>query len=265
MATETRFCAACGKALIPGAVFCPSCGARVDQVPLAAAPTTPVAAGPIPVPVAPKKGTPYVRGCLVIVGLVFALGIVGSLTRNGLPTPTPAPAVAIGSGAAAAAVSSTAPAGAPPSSAAPTKPAATAAPSATPLAKVGQTVTGKNWAYQVTNVEKTKTLTWSEFGNKTDAKGVWVIPYLTLQNIAKQNYPINAHDFELRDDGGVKYTSSSQLEAFSFLRFKKLGALGEQFPPGVPVNTAVVFDVAPDAKGLKLWLVQESILVDLGQ
>lgn len=191
------------------------------------------------------------RGCLVVVGLLIVLGVLGALLGPRTPAADSQPTVITAASGAQVA--------------APGKPAATSKPEPTPIPKVGQVVNGKNWSYQVTNVEKTKTLTWSEFGNKTDAKGVWLIPYLTLQNISKQNYPINAHDFELRDDGGVKYTTSSQIEAFSFLRYKKLGALGEQFPPGVPVNTAVVFDVSPEAKGLKLWLSQESVLVDLGQ
>lgn len=147
---------------------------------------------------------------------------------------------------------------------------ATAVPQPSPdaLSRVGQTVHGKNWSYVVTNVEKVKTLSWVEsYGtpSKADAKGLWVVVYLTLKNTGRENFEINDHDFELRDGSGVKYTTSRQSDLYGFRRAKKLAALGEQFPPGVPANTAVVFDIAPDAVGLKLWLVQEKAAIDLSQ
>lgn len=95
-----------------------------------------------------------------------------------------------------------------------------------------------------------------------DAGRPSVVP---VQNTAKENFPINDHDFELRDDGGVKYVASSELGAMTFLEQKKLASLGGQFPPGVPVNSAVLFATAPGATGLKLWLVQEKSAIDLGQ
>lgn len=123
-------------------------------------------------------------------------------------------------------------------------------------AKVGDKVTSGNWSYMVTKVEKVKTLTWSDFGNKADALGTWVVVSMTLQNVGKQNHPINTFDFQLVDSAGTKYDTSSKIEVFSFVRYVKLTALGEQFPPGIDVKTALVFDVNPNATGLKVVLKQ---------
>jgi hypothetical protein len=136
----------------------------------------------------------------------------------------------------------------------------------TPLPKIGQTVSVGNWEYTVTKVEKEKTLTWSEFGNTSEAKGTWLIVYMTLKNIGKQNFGINTWDFELRDASDIKYDTSTDFGTTAmFLSYKKLSNLGEQYPPGVPVNTALIFDIAPDAKGLKLVLKQARTSVDLGE
>ncbi|HEY8695760.1 MAG TPA: hypothetical protein VIR57_23790 [Chloroflexota bacterium] len=46
----------------------------------------------------------------------------------------------------------------------------------------------------------------------------------------------------------------------------KLGLkpLGGQIPPGVSIDTALLFDINPDAKGFALNLVQARRSVDLG-
>jgi len=139
-------------------------------------------------------------------------------------------------------------------------------PTATPTAKtvgVGTPLSADNWEYTVTKVEKTKTLVWSEYGNKSTAQGIFVVTYLTLKNIGKRNFSINIWDFELHDDAEVKYDPSS--EGLSFVRYRKLTPLGDQFVPALSANTALVFDVNPNAKGLKLYLEQAKASIDLGQ
>lgn len=138
--------------------------------------------------------------------------------------------------------------------------AATAAPAGatktpTPQAKVNDTVRFGNWEYTVTKIERVKTIQWSEFGNKTDAIGEWLVVSLTLKNIGDRNFPINDHDFHVTA-AGVKYDPTTKFEAYSFVSYVKLRHLGEQFPPGLPVNTAILFDLAPGTKDLKLVLEQ---------
>lgn len=125
----------------------------------------------------------------------------------------------------------------------------------TPQAKVGDTVRSGNWEYTVTKVERVKTIQWSEFGNKTDAIGEWLVVSLTLKNVGDRNFPINNHDFHVAA-GTTKYDPTTKIEAFSFVRYVKLQNLGEQYPPGVPVKTALLFDLAPGTKDLKLVLEQ---------
>jgi hypothetical protein len=60
------------------------------------------------------------------------------------------------------------------------------------------------------------------------------------------------------DKAGTKYDPSTELGAFSFVSYRKLTPLGSQFPPGIDVQTALIFDVNPAATGLKLVLKQAS-------
>ena len=134
---------------------------------------------------------------------------------------------------------------------------AAATGTAAPQAKVSDKVSSGNWEYTVTKVEKVKTLVWSDLASgKTDALGTWAVVSLTLKNIGKQNFPINGFDFNVTDAAGIKYDPSTKLEASMFVSHAKLTNLGAQFPPGVEVKTALVFDVSPDAKSLKLVLKQ---------
>lgn len=129
-------------------------------------------------------------------------------------------------------------------------------------ARIGETVQGKNWLYRVERVER-PTKVENEFG-PVKAKGTWLIAYLTVENIGKENFGLNSWDLELHVDNGVKYTPDTDFQMAMFLRSKGLTSLFlEKLPPTVPVASAVVFDIAPSATGLKLWLVQEKKYIDL--
>ncbi len=135
---------------------------------------------------------------------------------------------------------------------------ASAVPAAAPQAqlKVGDTIKSGNWQYTVTKSEKVKTLQWSEFGNKKDALGMWLVVSITLRNVGERNFTINVTDFQVQDSTAAKYDPSSAFEAYSFVTYRKLTPLGSQFPPGLDVNSAIVFDVNPSATGLQLVLKQ---------
>ena len=151
-------------------------------------------------------------------------------------------------------------------------PAATATPkppptpSATPkpLPGIATPVASRNWVYGVVKVETTKTIRWSAFGNATDAKGIWLIVYLGIMNTAKENFGLNSWDFELRDASGVKYKPDTFTGSL-FCNYRKLASLTDQYPPNVFVSAALVFDIAPNAKGLRLWIAQANTEIDLGQ
>lgn len=207
------------------------------------------------------------RRVLIILGVVGVLLVlcvaVASLGGGPKPTPTPPQPTAASLPTAALPPTATAQPAAtkPPVSTATAKPPTA---TATPLPKVGQTIVVGNWEYTVTGVEQVKVLTWSDFGNTSEAKGIWLIVYLTLKNVGKENFGINTWDFALTA-GEVKYSFSTDGGAFMFIDYKKMAHLGEQFPPGVAVKTALIYDIAPDAKGLRLQLIQAKTSVDLGQ
>ena len=141
-----------------------------------------------------------------------------------------------------------------------------AAPSASAAAKVGDTVSAGNWSYTITKVEKPgkSIATGNEFA-KLDALGTWLVAYATLKNVGTQNFGINSFDFELQDSAGVKSKVTDQFSGMT-IWLEKLGlkSLGSQIPPGVSVDTALLFDVNPDAKGFRLNLVQARRFIDLG-
>ncbi len=139
--------------------------------------------------------------------------------------------------------------------------------SAPQQAKVGDKVSSGNWEYTVTKVEYPKTVTWSAFGNKTDAKGTWAVIYITLKNIGNRNFGIGPTDFQLTESGGVRYDADifTGLSVADFQKLSKLSS-GEQYPPGVEVKTLMLFEINPAATGLKLVLRQANdTTIDLGK
>jgi hypothetical protein len=139
--------------------------------------------------------------------------------------------------------------------------AAKPAPTPVPMAHVGETLDLGNWRYTVKSLERVKQFP-TQFGSKREAKGQWAIVRVQLTNIAKENYPINTHDFELRDADGIVYKADG-VESSYYSDANKLSDLGDRFPPGVPAEVAVITDINPQAKGLQLWLVQPKRLVAL--
>ena len=119
----------------------------------------------------------------------------------------------------------------------------------------GRKLSAGNWAYVVTKTEARKTVTWSD--GKADAKGTWFLVYLTLINIGKQDFGIAAQDFALADGRGVTYAADigATPEYAGSLNLTAL-RVAEQHPPGVPVQTLIMFDIDPATSGLSLVLLQ---------
>lgn len=173
------------------------------------------------------------------------------------PTSRPSTAPSLAPVASAAAVASAAPSIAP-------KPGASAAPaSAAPAAAtthgLNELVSVKNWDMAVAGVERPgKELVWSEFGNKAMAAGTWIVIAFDMKNTGNTNFGVNTPDFELQAAGGITYKVTSDIAAFSYATYKKGQNIGGQVPPGVTVRYYVIFDVAPDAKDLRLVFKQDT-------
>lgn len=124
---------------------------------------------------------------------------------------------------------------------------------------IGTTVEIENWRYSVRQVdvmqESFKCGT-QRFASAIDApKGIWVVILLDLTNIGRENFSLNAHDIELRDDKGILYNMAS-FASFGCSKDRGQAALGEQMPPTVTVRTTLLYDVAPGTNGMYLYLVQ---------
>jgi hypothetical protein len=125
--------------------------------------------------------------------------------------------------------------------------------------RIGETVTVKNWAVTVQAPERPgKELVWSNVGNKSAAAGTWLIVPVDLRNTGGQNFGVNTFDFELRDGAGAIYNVSSDVGAYGYAEYKQGAPLGGQVPPGVTVRSYAIFDINPDATGLRLVFKQDT-------
>jgi len=120
------------------------------------------------------------------------------------------------------------------------------------MARVAQTVSVKNWNMTVTKVEKPGiTLVTSQYGSKSDAAGTWVVVTVTMKNTGNQSFGVNTSDFVLKDSAGRTYKVSDDAGAtYEYSTYKGGKQLGYDVPPTVTVTYYIVFDIAPDAKGV---------------
>lgn len=143
---------------------------------------------------------------------------------------------------------------------------ATSVPAKVTRPTVGDKVAAGNWEYTVTKTDMQTTVTWTRFGNTTDAKGSFFIAYLTLTNIGKQNVGIGMQDFALSDGGGITYAADPTGSSYATFQNLTALSLADEYAPGVPVNTLIMFDINPAATQLKLVLRQSSrTTIDLGR
>lgn len=208
-----------------------------------------------------RRFVPFVAFLLFVIP-ALACGSTATPTSKGssaAPTvaATTRPSTAPSTAPAASAAASTAPTIAP-------KPSASVAPASAPPAAatthgLNELVSVKNWDMAVAGVERPgKELVWSEFGNKALAAGTWIVIAFDMKNTGNTNFGVNTPDFELQAAGGITYKVTSDIAAFSYASFKKGQNIGGQVPPGVTVRYYVIFDVAPDATGLRLVFKQDT-------
>jgi hypothetical protein len=128
-----------------------------------------------------------------------------------------------------------------------------------PPAPVGAAVAGRAWTYRVTGVERPATL-----GQRRPV-GAWVVILVDLTNTSGRTIGLPAHDLRLYDRAGQRYDAADVLPQWEMAALLGRTPIGVQVPPGVAVRTAVLFDVAPAARGLSLWLEQERRAIELGE
>lgn len=139
-------------------------------------------------------------------------------------------------------------------------------PTPTPNPRVGDVIVKGNWAYAVGGVKKQKTFTWTSFGNKETAKGIWLIVVLGAKNLGDRTMRLNSWDFELRDLEGNTYEMNDGFATRMFNSDAELANMGEECPPGVLCTMGLFFDVNPDAEGYRLFLKQaDNQFIDLSE
>ncbi len=138
-----------------------------------------------------------------------------------------------------------------------------AAPPATPTAlpRVGDTVSSGNWRYTVTRVERQEAVRCFKYDDPTEAKGIWQIVQVRVTNIGTKTYSLHTWDFEINDEAGHTYEAANESRAYSSLN--GLSKPGDDYPPNVEAEIGLIFDVDPNAAGLKLNLAQAETLIDL--
>jgi hypothetical protein len=131
-------------------------------------------------------------------------------------------------------------------------------------ATVGETVTSGTWQFTVTRVAREPAVEWSSVGNTANATGVWIVLHVRVENVGRDAAALRAADLPLRDAGGHTYSADERTSVYysAFHRFSKPAG---SYPPRIPVEVGLVYDVRPDAAGLQLDVAQAGRTIDLGQ
>jgi hypothetical protein len=125
--------------------------------------------------------------------------------------------------------------------------------SASGPATIGQTISAWGWGFRCTGSEAPgATLAWSSAGNRLGATGSWAVVTIEMTNTQPMPQAVRAEDFAVRDGQLRVYRATSALGATDFSAFRGGQQLGEPVPPGAMARFYLVFDVAADARGLRL-------------
>lgn len=98
-----------------------------------------------------------------------------------------------------------------------------------------------------------------------EAQGIWQVVHVRVKYSDTSSYKVVENDFSIRDSNGAAYLpawpSSSNYnndQGFNSFNF-------DEIPPGTTGEFGLLFDINPDATGLKLHCEQVKQMIDLGQ
>lgn len=119
------------------------------------------------------------------------------------------------------------------------------------------------WRYMITTTYRTPAAPTSREhdGMPVAAKGIWQVVHLRLENNSELAQTLVKEDFFLRDDAGNHYPVDVATAGYSFANF--LYQPGDNIEAGTAGETALLFDIDPAAKGLKLYLGGGAVAVEL--
>jgi hypothetical protein len=196
----------------------------------------------------------------LVVGILVVLKVGGILSNSSEPLPSPvtesAPVPVV---AQSLNLKAKVPKPAPANTASPIP----AAPQAIPVEKVeqsklqqepnyrlGDTVQSGNWDFTALSTNYVGKV--AEKGYfKAEATGEWVVVHGNLKNISDRTDAYWASNFKMTDSQERTYNLADSLSVRMVLPDEAVLS-NKDITPGVTVNVSLLFDVAPDATGLKL-------------
>lgn len=116
-----------------------------------------------------------------------------------------------------------------------------------PTFRVTEPLRGGNWQYEVFLVKRLDRI------GSVRPRGEFLLAYIELTNVGTRNFGIGFHDFEM-----VGVTNTYQVDTSSRVlglygnEFRLISSI-ENYPPGVPFSTVLVFDINPAET--TLWLL----------
>ncbi len=160
-------------------------------------------------------------GCLAILLVCFLISIGGSFaTDNPDPQPTPTPLITR-----------------------PSRPTP-------PIDRISN-----KWEVNILDVEHAgKELQWSDYGKTEEALGTWLVVHISLKNTAQQDLSIHPSNFNIKDSQGrtyAHYQDYTVTETYELYRGGQL-IVNTLIKPGNKANCYLLFDISPEATGLKL-------------
>ena len=128
---------------------------------------------------------------------------------------------------------------------------------------IGKAVGYGDWGYRVASLERRDKF--EQADKQAVPAGVFLVINLTVTNNGKEPRSLSATDFALIDSQGRRYGVDGEATELAAGVLNKNRRLGIAVQPGLTKDSAVVFDIPRDAKGLSFRLFQGYLDVDLGQ
>lgn len=113
----------------------------------------------------------------------------------------------------------------------------------------------KDWKLKLVDVEHPgTTLKWSNYGDTKEASGTWLVVYVSLENTKSESSSLSPFNFRVTDSKGTIYNHYENLAITDvYARYRDGKSIANDILlPGSKANYYLLFDVSPDATGLKL-------------
>lgn len=131
-------------------------------------------------------------------------------------------------------------------------------PSASGMAKIGDTVTVGSWEVTVEKIERSGNLDWSGRGATAVPKGVYALVFATVKNVSNKTDSVKSFDYKLLDSTGAEFDFCSEFACFSYPKQVERDNFGTDIPPRTEGKMLAIFDIAADSKGLVLAIERDT-------